>query len=91
MSSSARHVPGTGAGGPPTLVVDPTDRWLAAMIDACAATGEGYDRAAGRSGIWAADGTIVVEAGPEPGAVVRANLLDATVAVDGDGRPGRLG
>ncbi|WP_434743889.1 carbon-nitrogen hydrolase family protein [Micromonospora sp. SH-82] len=54
-------------------------------------TGEGYDRAAGRSGIWAADGTPVVEAGPEPGAVVRANLLDATVDVDGDGRPGRLG
>jgi predicted amidohydrolase len=37
-------------------------------------TGGGFAEAAGRSGIWRADGVVVVRAGPEPGAVARATL-----------------
>jgi predicted amidohydrolase len=37
-------------------------------------TGAGYERTAGRSGIWAPDGTVVAQAGPEAGAVVSATL-----------------
>jgi predicted amidohydrolase len=36
--------------------------------------GGGYDRAAGRSGIWTPDGAALVQVGPEPGAVARATL-----------------
>jgi len=39
-------------------------------------TGGGYDRTAGRSGIWSSDGQVVVQAGLEPGAVVRTTLRD---------------
>jgi len=37
-------------------------------------TGGGYDRSAGRSSIWAADGTPIARAGVEPGDVARASL-----------------
>jgi predicted amidohydrolase len=37
-------------------------------------TGGGFAEAAGRSGIWRADGVVVARAGPEPGAVARATL-----------------
>jgi predicted amidohydrolase len=37
-------------------------------------TGGGYAEAAGRSGIWAAGGTVIAQAGAEPGAIVRATL-----------------
>ena len=37
-------------------------------------TGEGYDPAAGRSGVWSPDGTEVGRAGPRPGAVVMADV-----------------
>jgi predicted amidohydrolase len=35
-------------------------------------TGGGYERTAGRSAVWAPDGTVVAQAGPETGAIVRA-------------------
>ncbi|HXG40423.1 MAG TPA: carbon-nitrogen hydrolase family protein, partial [Candidatus Limnocylindrales bacterium] len=47
--------------------------WVA-IASFAGATGGGYDRAAGRSGIWAPGGLPVVQAGPEPGAIVRATL-----------------
>jgi len=47
--------------------------WVAVSSGAGTNGGE-YDRAAGRSGIWAADGSVVAQAGVEPGAVVRATL-----------------
>ncbi|AVT31457.1 carbon-nitrogen hydrolase family protein [Plantactinospora sp. BC1] len=37
-------------------------------------TGGGYTDAAGRSRIWAPDGGVVAEAGPEPGALATATL-----------------
>jgi predicted amidohydrolase len=37
-------------------------------------TGGGFDEAAGRSGIWSPDGSVVAEAGPEAGAIVRGTL-----------------
>jgi predicted amidohydrolase len=37
-------------------------------------TGSGYTQSAGRSGIWAPDGTLLAQAGPEPGAIARATL-----------------
>ena len=37
-------------------------------------TGGGYDRTAGRSGIWAPDGALIAQAGPEPGDIARATL-----------------
>ncbi len=37
-------------------------------------TGDGYDETAGCSGVWAPDGTIAAQAGPEPGVVARATL-----------------
>jgi predicted amidohydrolase len=37
-------------------------------------TGGGYARTAGCSGIWAPDGAVVAQAGPDAGAVVRAVL-----------------
>ncbi|MEK6443778.1 hypothetical protein [Pseudonocardia sp. T1-2H] len=38
------------------------------------AAGGGFQEAAGRSGIWAPDGAVVAEAGPEVGAIVRGTL-----------------
>lgn len=39
------------------------------------ATGEGFDAAAGGSGIWAADGTVLARAGADPGELVRVRLV----------------
>ena len=47
--------------------------WVA-MASFAGSTGGGYDEAAGRSGIWASDGTVVDQAGPETGALARATL-----------------
>lgn len=47
--------------------------WVA-IASFAGSTGGGYDRAAGRSRIWDPRGRVVAEAGPEPGAVVRASL-----------------
>ncbi len=47
--------------------------WVA-MASFAGSTGGGYDEAAGRSGIWAADGSVVDQAGPETGALARATL-----------------
>ena len=44
------------------------------MASFAGSTGGGYDEAAGRSGIWASDGTVVNQAGPETGALVRATF-----------------
>ena len=45
------------------------------MASFAGSTGGGYDRAAGCSGIWTADGVEIDRAGPEPGAIVRATLV----------------
>ncbi len=42
-------------------------------------TGGGYERAAGRSGIWAADATEVDRAGTESGSIARATLQPSFV------------
>ena len=47
--------------------------WVA-VASFAGSTGGGYDRAAGRSGIWSPDGVAVARAGPEVGAVARATL-----------------
>jgi predicted amidohydrolase len=47
--------------------------WVA-VASFAGSTGGGYDRAAGRSGIWAAGGGLIAQAGPEPGAIVRETL-----------------
>lgn len=47
--------------------------WVA-LASFAGATGGGYDRAAGRSGIWSPDGVAVSRAGPESDAVARATL-----------------
>ncbi|GAA0957365.1 carbon-nitrogen hydrolase family protein [Actinocorallia libanotica] len=47
-------------------------------------TGEGYDRTAGRSGVWGPDGVPLARCGPEPGTVATA-LLTSTGG--GPGRP----
>ncbi|MET8682369.1 carbon-nitrogen hydrolase family protein [Streptomyces sp. NPDC004647] len=48
--------------------------WVA-VASFAGATGGGFARAAGRSGIWASDGVPVAQAGAEPGAVARAVLI----------------
>jgi predicted amidohydrolase len=47
--------------------------WVA-IASFAGSTGGGYDRAAGGSGIWSADGLVVAQAGPETGAMARATL-----------------
>ena len=47
--------------------------WVA-FASFAGSTGGGYDRALGRSSIWAPDGTLVARAGPETGAFARATL-----------------
>jgi predicted amidohydrolase len=47
--------------------------WVA-LASFAGSTGGGYDRAAGRSIIRAADGSVVAEAGPEVGAIARATI-----------------
>lgn len=50
-------------------------RVTVAIASFAGSTGEGYRHAAGRSAIWAADGSVVSEVGPEPGAIARATLV----------------
>lgn len=38
-------------------------------------TGPGYERTAGRSGIWSPEGMLVERAGPQPGEIARATLV----------------
>jgi predicted amidohydrolase len=47
--------------------------WVAVASFAGSAGG-GYAVAAGRSGIWAPDGVVIAQAGPETGAIARATL-----------------
>jgi predicted amidohydrolase len=47
--------------------------WVA-IASFAGSTGGGYDRAAGRSSIWAPCGDVIARAGPEPGAIVHATL-----------------
>lgn len=47
--------------------------WVA-VASFAGSTGGGFDHAAGRSGIWSAEGVAIAEAGPETGAIVRATL-----------------
>ena len=47
--------------------------WVA-VASGAGSNGGGYDPAAGRSGIWAADGSVVAQAGAEPGEIARATL-----------------
>src|SRR6266850_2707779 len=47
--------------------------WVA-VASFAGSTGGGYARAAGRSAIWASDGEIIAQAGPEPGEVAHATL-----------------
>jgi predicted amidohydrolase len=48
------------------------------MASFAGSTGGGFDHAAGRSGIWTADGVEIARAGPEPGALARATLSRRT-------------
>jgi predicted amidohydrolase len=43
-------------------------------------TGGGFDRTAGRSGIWRPDGSTLAQAGAEPEAIIRATLTMAPAA-----------
>lgn len=52
-------------------VVSDHDVWVA-VANFAGSTGGGYDRAAGRSGVWDPAGTEVARAGPEVGSVVTA-------------------
>jgi len=47
--------------------------WVAVASFAGSAGG-GYAEAAGRSGIWASDGAVIAQAGPETGAIARATV-----------------
>jgi hypothetical protein len=49
------------------------DLWVA-VASFPGSSGGGFDRAAGRSAIWASDGAVIAQAGPEPGAIARATL-----------------
>jgi predicted amidohydrolase len=48
--------------------------WVA-FASFAGSTGDGYDRAAGCSAVWAPDGQLAMQAGPEVGAVVRTTLV----------------
>ncbi len=61
--------------------------WVA-IASFAGSTGGGYASAAGGSGIWAADGAVVAQAGPETGAIARATLADSRAiapATQGEG------
>jgi len=45
-----------------------------AIASFAGSTGGGYDDAAGSSGVWARDGSVLAQAGPEVGAIARATL-----------------
>jgi predicted amidohydrolase len=47
---------------------------LVAIASFAGSTGGGYTESAGRSAIWTADGDVLAQAGPEPGAIARAAL-----------------
>ncbi|MEV7968320.1 carbon-nitrogen hydrolase family protein [Sphaerisporangium sp. NPDC088356] len=47
--------------------------WVA-VASFAGSTGGGYAEAAGRSGIWSADGDVITQAGPEVGAITKATL-----------------
>lgn len=47
--------------------------WVA-VASFAGSTGDGYDKAAGCSGIWSPDGVVLAQAGPDAGAVARATL-----------------
>ena len=47
--------------------------WVA-VASFAGATGGGYAQAAGRSGIWAPSGIVAAQAGPETGAIARADI-----------------
>lgn len=66
--------------------------WVATASFA-GSTGGGFDQAAGGSAIWAPDGAVLAQAGPEPGKFVRATLHDrATTAPAGkNAEPGLRG
>ncbi len=49
--------------------------WVATASFA-GSTGGGFDRAAGGSAIWAPDGSVLAQAGPEPGETARTTLRD---------------
>ena len=47
--------------------------WVA-VASFAGSTGGGLAQAAGRSAIWASDGVVIAQTGPEPGAIARATL-----------------
>lgn len=47
--------------------------WVA-LASFAGSTGGGFTHALGRSGIWSPDGTVIVQVGPEVGAIARATL-----------------
>src|SRR5206468_3236498 len=49
--------------------------WVA-VASFAGSTGGGYSRAAGRSAIWGPDGALIIQAGPETGAIARATLTE---------------
>jgi predicted amidohydrolase len=49
------------------------DVWVA-VASFAGSTGSGFARAAARSAIWAPNGVVIAQAGPEPGAIARATL-----------------
>lgn len=51
-----------------------TCRTPVAMASCAGPTGEGYERTAGHSSIWSADGVVLADAGPEPDRFARAVL-----------------
>lgn len=53
-----------------------THRVWVAVASFAGSTGGGYAPAAGRSGVWAPDGSVVAQAGPEAGAVTSATLVN---------------
>jgi predicted amidohydrolase len=60
--------------------------WVA-VASFAGSTGEGYDRCAGSSGVWAPDGTLLSQTGPEPGAFARVELdVSPSAASSGSGR-----
>jgi predicted amidohydrolase len=75
------YVAGTVMSPEETMVQDERARrnatghgvWVA-VASFAGATGGGYARTAGCSGIWSPAGEVVAQAGPEAGAVVRATL-----------------
>jgi predicted amidohydrolase len=47
--------------------------WVA-FASFAGSTGDGFDHTLGCSAIWGADGGVIAQAGPEPGAIARATL-----------------